>query len=260
MFGERETGYDSGYIASVELLFDVKANCRRGNKFVELHVYPCRVQNMHPGYMGQWVDFNAAYKEAFRQALDDAFDALGTLTDSDDRESEAAWTGSFWPAAQNAEMQTSFLSPMRFESVASSRVFQGVTKFAVGMIELDEGARKQFDASSLQQQWINELSQNGQQIDSSSDTSIIHEILMHHVSRSLMGISGDPIYYFDESAIAVWQKNVVFEFNGELRRANVCIWGDVEFTMALPRDNTNAAGELVSRSIRSAAREFALRR
>lgn len=260
MFGERETGYDSGYIASVELLFDVKTNCRRGNTFVELHVYPCVALNWQYGYMGQWVDFNASYKEAFRRALDNAFDTLGKLKDSDDREDEPGWARSFWPAAQNAEIQKSFLSPIRSESVASSRVFHGGTRIAFGQIDLNEGARNYFNAASLQQSWISELRRNGQDIDPSSDISIGNEVDVNHIANSFLGISGDPIYYFDGNWSAAWQKNVVFEFNGELRRAGVCIWEDAEFTMALPRDNPNAAQELVSRSIRSAAREFALRR
>jgi hypothetical protein len=253
-----QEGYQMAYTALVQVGLVTKANCRRGDKFVQLDVYPYRNWGAHYGCIGDWVDFDAAYAKAFRQAIDDVFDAIGKMSDADDTDDEAAWTNSLWPPAQNAEMQKKFLSPMKVEPGASNPVFYGVTKFELADIGLIQDAGKELNARSLQQSWISELSRNGHEIDPSSDVRIRHEVGAFNLSRGWLW--GSPICYVNVSAIRVWQNNVVFEFNGELRRARVCIWSDLDSATALPRDQSNTARDVVNRSIRSAAKEFASRR
>jgi hypothetical protein len=258
-WGRRETDYSMAYMTSVQISFAVKANCRRGDKFVQLNVYPCRGASMYYEYMGQWVDFNAAYSNAFRQTVDSAFDFIGKFTDADDTDDAAAWNASLWPVAQNTEMYKIFLSPVSAQPGASNLAFYGLTKLELKDIELNEDAGKELNAGSVQQTWINELSRNGQQIGLPSDVRIFHDVDAYHLSRSLFGFER-KLCYFDQSLIRVYEKNVVFEFNGELRRADVCIWKDRDRATALPRDHSNTIQDLVSRSIQSAAREFGLNR
>ena len=55
----------------------------------------------------------------------------------------------------------------------------------------------------------------------------------------------DAGFYVDLSAVSVSQKNVVFEFQGELRRADVYLWSDLEATMSLSKDESESAQNLV---------------
>ena len=248
-----QEGYQMAYTASVQVGFVTKANCRRGNKFVQLDVYPYRNWNAYWGSMGDWVNFEAAYAKAFREAVDGAFDAMAKMSDSDDPDDEGAWTNSLWPAAQNAEMQREFVSAMKVEPGASKPVFYGVTKFEF-LVDLLEDAGKEFNVRSLQQSWNSELSRNGQEIDPSSDFRIRHEVGIWSPSGGLFART--DACYTDISAIRVWQKNVVFKFKGELRRAKVCFWSDLNSGTALRKDQSNTARDVVNQSIRSAAREF----
>ncbi len=255
--GEQETGeYDMAYMARADVgFFSLKANCRRGEKFVQLDVQPCRRSSQYYGYMGQWVDFNVTYAKAMRSAVDGAFDAIAELTDSDDSDDMAAWNDSVWPAPKNAEMHNNFLSTVKGDPGAVNRTFYGVTEFDVSLLVLDADAAKELDQSSIRQSWTSELTRNGlKEIGTAVPTE--HWVDADHVSRPF----GGPLCYYDRSAVLVLERNVVFEFNGELRRADVCIWQDHDLAIALPKEHNNTLRELVDRSIRSAAKEFSLNR
>lgn len=256
-FGSVESGYHMAFIVAVQVGFRMKLNCRRGDKFIQLDAYPSRSWNTYYYYMGDLVDFEAAYAKAFRQALDWAFENISEIRDADDVDDQAAWSASLWPVTHDAQMHKSFVSPLTSEPGVARHSFYGVTTFDADVELLDEAA-KDFKSDSLQQSWIAELNRNGQQVDSSSGVRIQHQFAAYGLSRGWL--PGGPVCYFDLSAIRVWQKNVVFPFNGELRRGKVCIWSDVTTATALPRDYSNTARDLMNRSIRSAATEFALRR
>ena len=257
-FGAREqSGYQMAYAALVQVGFVTKANCRRGDKFVQLDVYPYRNWNIYDGSMGDLVDFDAAYAKAFRGAVDRAFDAMAKMSDADDADDEVAWKNSLWPPTQDAEMQRKFVSGMKVEPSASNPVFYGVTKFELA-VDLLQDAGKEFNAPSLQRSWISELSRSGHEIDPSSDVRIAHQRGIWSPSGGLFART--DACYIDVNTIRVWQKHVVFKLNGELRRARVCIWSDLDCGTALPKDQSNTARDLVNRSIRSAAKEFALSR
>lgn len=253
----QQDGYQMAYTALVQVGLVTKTNCRRGDKFVQLDVYPYRTMSWSFGSMGDLVNFDAVYAKAFRQALDTAFDTMAKMSDTDDTDDQVAWTNSLWPPAQDVEMQKKFVSVTQLEPGASNRVFQSVTKFDVE-VDLMLDASKEFNARSLQQSWDSELRRNGQEIDPSSDVHVDHEVYIRSPSGGLFART--DACYTDTSAIRVWQKNVVFKFNGELRRAKVCFWSDLESGTALPKDQSNTARDVVNRSIRSATKEFASNR
>ena len=252
-FGRSESSDSVIWTISVQIDLATTATCRRGDKFVQLMVSPYRDFDLLYGEMGNLVDFDAAYARNFRTLIDRCFDTMAKLTDADDTDNEAAWTNSLWPSAQNGEMQKKFLSAMKVEPGAPNPVFYGVTKFKPLDIQVVEDARKEFNEGSLQQSWTSELSRNGQEIDPSSDFLIRHVVGTWHLEG--LFFSG-PVFYVDWSSIRVYQNNVVFQFNGELRRREVCIWRALDSATALPKDNSNTARDVVNRSIRSAAREF----
>jgi tetratricopeptide (TPR) repeat protein len=256
-WGPKDTGYHMAYLASVRVHFGLKAKCRRGDKFVELDVYPCRAEGMYYGYMGDLVNFEATYAKAFGEACEGAFGGLEKLTDSD-KDDQAAWTASLWPPGQDAEMHKNFLSPIKAEPGGSNHAFYGVTKFGLEDVDLTDGASKEFNAASLQQTWRSELNRNGEEVDSSSDLRIYQDVSIEEISRGFL--FGGTVCNFNVSDIGVSQRNVVFEFNGELRRARARIWYDRESAIALPRDNSSTVQDVVNRSIKSAAKELALRR
>ena len=101
-----------------------KANCRRGDKFVQLDVYPCYVWNAYYASMGDLVDFATAYAKAFREAVGGAFDGMAKISEADDTGDEA-WKASLWPPAQNSEMYKNFVSPVKDDTGPSKRVFYG---------------------------------------------------------------------------------------------------------------------------------------
>lgn len=259
-FGAREQeGYQMVYTASVKIGFMTKANCRRGDKFVQLDVYPCYVWNAYDGAMGDLVDFATAYAKAFREALGGAFDGLAKISEADDTGDEA-WKASLWPPAQNSEMYNNFVSPVKDDTGPSKRIFYGVTKFALLDINLlGEDAAKEFNADSLRQRWSTELNRNGQEIDQSSDLLIRHDVDVENLAYNL-GFMKSTLCYVNMSYVRAYQRNVVFPFNGELRRETVWLWSDLNTAAALPKDNSDTAQGLVDQSIRSAAREFDLRR
>lgn len=256
-FGEvQQEGYFMVVNVYVQVGFRMKVNCRRGDKFVQLNAYPYRNWNEYSGCMGDLASFETEYPKAFRYALDGAFDGVAKLTEADDPTDDAAWGASLWPASRDAELYKNFQSPITGESGGSDHAFYGVTKFDTSMAFLNE-AQKDFQTSALQQSWTSELNRNGHELDSSSDVRIQDDFNASLVKCGALG--GTPCYA-DLSGIRVWQKNVVFPFNGELRRGRVCIWSDCESAIALPREYGNTARDLMNRSIRSAAKEFALRR
>ena len=258
-FGAREQeGYTIVYIVSVKLGFLTRANCRRGDKFVQLDVYPCYVWAAVYGGMGDLVNFATAYAKACREAVGGAFDRMAKISEADDTGDEA-WKASLWPPAQNNELYKNFVSPMKDDNGPSKRVFYGVTKFALLDIDLEEDAAKEFNADSLRQRWSTELNRNGQEIAPSSDLLIRHEVEMYELAKD-WGFAKAKFGYVNMSYVRAYQRNVVFPFNGELRRATVWLWSDVNTAAALPKDKSDTARDLVNQSIRSAAREFDLRR
>lgn len=234
----------------------MKVNCRRGDKFVQLNAHPSLSYNEYSGCMGNLANFETEYPKAFRYAVDGAFDTVAKMTDADDQDDQGAWTASLWPASRDAELYKNFQSPMTSEPGGSDHAFYGVTKCQVET-EFYNDAANDFNDGSLRQNWIAEFSRAGHEIDSSADVRILH-----HFSAILTkcGALGGTHSYADLSAIRIWQHNVVFPFNGELRRGKVCIWRDFESAIALPREYGNTARDLMNRSVRSAAKEFALRR
>lgn len=257
-FGVVEHGaYHMAFIVAVQVGFRMKVNCQRGDKFVQMDAYPYRHWNTYYYYMGDLVDFDAAYVKGFRQALDWAFENISTIRNADDVDDQATWSASLWPASQDAQMYKSFVSPLTSEPGAGDHSFYGVTKLDADLELLDE-ADKNFNIASLQQSWMAELNRNGHELNSSSDMRVQHQFGAFGLSRGWL--LGGTLCNFDLSAIRVWQKNVIFPFNGELRRGKVCVWSDVTTAIALPRDHGNTARDLMNRSIRSAATELALRR
>lgn len=252
---ERE-GYFMVCNVYVQVGLLMKVTCRRGDKFVQLNAYPSRSWNEYSGCMGDLANFETEYPKAFRYAVDGAFDAAAKLTDADDTDNEAAWNASLWPASRNADLHANFQSPITSEPGGSDHAFYGLTKYEAE-IELLDDAANALNISSLRESWISELSRNGHELNPSSEVRIQHHFA---VSLTKCGALGGTRCYADLSALRVWQNNVVFLFNGELRRGKVCLWSDCESAIALPRDYGNTARDLMTRSIRSAARELALRR
>lgn len=266
-WGPKEAGYKMAYVVFLQAGFLTKANCRRGDKFFQLDVYPWRHWGFRYHAMGELVNFEASYTDAFRQMVDDCFATMRTYKDADDIDDGGAWIASLWPPGQNAEMQKKFLSSTKNEPGGSTHVFNGVTRFSLRPpIDLLGDAAKDFDSGFVERSWRSELGKNGHEIDSSGTVSIQHEIAVSWQTLSalpefLRGPGGGPGVYIDVSAVRVWQENVVFDFNGELRRARrVCIWSDFNTDIALPRNQDDTARKLVNLSIRSAAKEFALSR
>jgi hypothetical protein len=252
-----QSGYHMAYAAGVQIGFMLKANCLRGDKFAELSVYPSRSWNVYYGYMGDLVDFEATYAKAFREAMDGMFNSLADIKDSDDPDDVAAWNASLWPAARDAQMYKSYLSPLTGEPGAPGRTFYGITKFDLPNIDLLDEAKNDFNAASLQRDWSSELTGNSHEIDPTSPIRIQHQFSSSKVGGGLLSGS---VYYFHQNSIRVWQRNVVFSFKGELRRGKACIWSELECAIALPGEYGNVGRDLLNRNIRSAAKEFALRR
>jgi hypothetical protein len=259
-FGARQQeGYMLVYRISVKVGVATKANCPRGDKFVQLDVYPCYVWNSYYGAMGDLVDFASAYAKTFRETIDGAFDRMAEISEDDDTGDEV-WKASLWPPAQNSEMYKNFVSPMRDDTGPSKRIFYGVTKLALLDINLlGEDAAKEFNADSLRQRWSSELNRNGQEIDQSSDLLIRHDVDIENLAYNL-GFMKSTICYVNMSYVRAYQRNVVFPFNGELRRARVWFWSDINTAAGLPEDKSDTAQALVNQSIRSAVRELELRR
>jgi len=259
-FGAREQeGYQMVYTASLKVGFMTKANCRRGDKFVQLDGCPCYVWNEYYGAMGDLVNFATAYENAFREAIGGVFDMLASLREADEADDLTAWNASLWPAAQDGEMYKNFLSPIKDETGASKRLFYGATNFDVTAMDLIGDAPKEFSFESLKQRWSNELERNGQRIDPSSDLRIRHEVDIYELARG-SGLFKSTVAYVNMSKVRVSQGNVVFPVKGELRRGTLWFWADVNTAAALPKDKSDTAQGLVNQSIRSAAREFDLRR
>ena len=247
------------YTASVKVGLMTKANCRRGDKFVQLDVYPCYTSNEYYRAMGDLVNFATAYERAFREAVDGAFEKIRQISETSDADDQAAWDASLWPAAQNAEMYKNFSSPIKDETGSSKRVFYGVTKFQFATVNINEEATKEFNLESLKQRWNNELERNGEGLDLSSDVRIRHDVDVYELAND-WGFAKATVAYVNMSEVRVSQANVVFPFKGELRRGTVWLWGDINTAAALPKDKSDTARDLVNQSIRSAAREFDLRR
>ena len=259
-FGAREQeGYQMVYTASLKVGFMTKANCRRGDKFVQLDGCPCYVWNEYYGAMGDLVNFATAYENAFREAIGGVFDMLASLREADEADDLTAWNASLWPAAQDGEMYKNFLSPIKDETGASKRLFYGATNFDVTAMDLIGDAPKEFSFESLKQRWSNELERNGQRIDPSSDLRIRHEVDIYELARG-SGLFKSTVAYVNMSKVRVSQGNVVFPVKGELRRGTLWFWADVNTAAALPKDKSDTAHGLVNQSIRSAVREFDLRR
>jgi hypothetical protein len=255
----QQEGYTLVYTVSVKLGFLTKANCRRGDKFVQLDVYPCCAWNAYYGAMGDLVDFASAYAKAFRQAVSGAFDGIAKITDADDTDDEGTWNAGLWSPSQNRQMYNNFVSPVKDESAASKRAFYGVSKLAFAGIDLLEDAAREFDEQSIRQKWADELNRSGQEIDSSSDVRLSQEVTMYKLVND-WGFAKSTVAYVNMSVVRASQENVVFRLNGELRRAGVWLWDDVNTAAALPRNKSDTARDLVNQSIRSAVREFDLRR
>ena len=252
-----QSGYHMTYIVAVQVGFMTKANCLRGDKFVQMNLYLSRSWNTYFGYMGDLVNFETFYAKAFHEAIDGLFQSVGNIKDADDPDDETAWKASLWPAARDDEMYKSYLSPIPSDPGSPGRIFYGITKFHLDKVDLFDEATNDFDASAIRQDWQNELASNGYDIDPSSDIRIHHQFGASKVSG---GWLSGAVYYFDQSAIRVWQRNVVFPFKGELRRGKVCIWSDVDCAIALPKEYGNTARDLLRRSMRSATNQFASRR
>lgn len=265
-WGQRESGYKMAYVVTVQIGFLVKANCHRGDSFVQLPVFPCRNWSASMNGIGELVDFEADYTDAFHQVMDNCLQTMREYTDADDIDDQTAAMGNLWPSGQDGEMQKKFYSPKQAEAGGAIPVFNNLNKFALRPTEFLGDAEKGFNRTSIEQDWMNELRRNSYEVDPSAAAIIRHAISTSWQTLSalpslLRGPGGGPGVYIDMNAVSAWQKNVVFEFNGELRRAKaVCIWDDLATEIALPEDQNNTARKLVNQSIRSAAKEFALRR
>ncbi len=257
-WGAREQeGYHMAYIASFQFGFVTQGYCRRGDKFVQVDAFPLWGARFSNDCMGDLVDFKANYREAFEQAVDGVFNDLAESGKSDntDNDDEAAWAASLWPKARDAEMAKSFLSAVNSEARGSNRIFTGVSRFTVVPVDFAEEGSEELDAHSIEESWTSELNRNGYEVDAGAEVRI--KTFAGAWRRSGIGVPG---YYVNESFVRVQQNNVVFRFNGQLRRRRAYIWSTLNTAIALPREQSDTARKLMDESIRSAAKEFALRR
>jgi hypothetical protein len=229
-----------------------QANCRRGDKFVRLTVYPYRSTTHYYGAMGDLSDFTRGYAKAFSSCINTLFNEMAQMTDADSKDDEVAWTASLWPLAKDAEMQKNFLAPLRGEADRSESVFHGITSLALRPVNLIDKAGNYVNARSIEEAWANELSRNGQAIDPSSDVRIVDEVGTYWQTLGF----GDRGFYVNYCTVEVWQRNVVFKVNGELRRATVNIWSAQKVVIALP-EQQSSQWNVANLGIPSLAKEFA---
>jgi hypothetical protein len=173
---------------------------------------------------------------------------MGKKTDADDEDDEAAWTASLWPPGQDASMERKFLAPLQGENVGSKSVFHGVSNIGLSPVHLLGNADKYVSAGAIEQAWESELKTNGRTIDPSSTIRITHDIGTF--------LENDPGFYVNTSGVGVWQRGVVFEFNGELRRRTVSIWGAGGIRMPLEK-RQKGPWDLANDSIRLTAKMLA---
>jgi TPR repeat protein len=252
----QQPGFTQIYTISMGIGLRTTANCRRGDKFVRLTVQPYRSYTYYCGAMGDLSDLTRGYAKAFSSCINTLFNGMAEMTDADSKDDEAAWTASLWPPAKDAEMQKNFLAPVQGDPNGSESAFHGITNFALRPVKLVDKAGNYLDARSVEEAWATELSRNGQAIDQSSDARIVDDIGTYWESLSPLGRQG---FYMNYCTVNVWQKNVVFKVNGELRRGTVHIWGAEKVVMALP-EQQSSEWNLANLSIPLLAKQFALGR
>ena len=238
------------YSVIVQVGFVTKANCRRGDKFVQLDVYPVRSWKI----VTEKEHWGGDYTNELRTAVNGLLDTFAKWTDADTVDDKSHWLASLWPAAEDADMHKNFLSPVKVDTGQTNPIFNGVTRLAFVKAGLLESAGKQFNSGSIEQTWTAELKRAGYKVEPSADLRILHEIAVLWLVYNSLGsalnaleerMDPDAGFYVDLSAVSVSQKNVVFEFQGELRRADVYLWSDLEATMSLSKDESESAQNLV---------------
>jgi hypothetical protein len=250
-FGKVVTGEDTIMTMPVQMSLAVKANCRRGDGFVRLSVFPLHNWQIQLGKMG----LGTTYAEQFRKAVDTLFQEFAVVADADDTNDMASWNNSLWPAAQDAAMHGKYLSALSAEPGRGNPILEGVRTFDIRDVDLIGLAQEQFDAGSIKRNWISELTNTAYKVDPSAEVRVLNQIAIqwkayNRIGEGLRNLDENAGFYVNMNIIRVTQRNVVFKFNGELRRTTgVWIWNDVQTKVALPEEEKGIATKLNNQSI-----------